>query len=195
MKFNTDKCKVLHFGAKNLKNNYSFIDAPINSASGHKDLGVIISSDLKPHLQCNSAAMKANRSLRMIARAVKYKTKSNMLLLFNSLVRPHLEYAIQSQSPHYRKGITQCKIMKKNQYYQVSIIWMQSSIFIFFNQCLNYVQLNCIFKNVIFVSIMLSNYASFTSPSAKNEGIKLTHSLLNMTEKWLLNIVITSDPF
>ena len=41
----------------------------------------------------------------MIARTVKYKTKSNRLQLYNSLVRPHLEYAIQRWSPQDGKDI------------------------------------------------------------------------------------------
>ena len=67
MKFNTDKCKVLHLGIKNIKNNNSLMDTPINSVSSSKYLGIIILNDLKPYLQCNSAAMKTNRSLGMIA--------------------------------------------------------------------------------------------------------------------------------
>ena len=48
MKFNTDTCKVLHLGTKNIKNNYHLMDTPINSVGTHTNLGVIISNDSKP---------------------------------------------------------------------------------------------------------------------------------------------------
>ena len=41
----------------------------------------------------------------MIKRTFTYLNKENMLLLYMSLVRPHLEYSVQAWRPHYRKDI------------------------------------------------------------------------------------------
>ena len=41
----------------------------------------------------------------MISRAFTLKSKSIILPLYKSLVRPHLDYAIPAWRPHYRKDI------------------------------------------------------------------------------------------
>ena len=60
MLFNVDKCKVLHFGYKNISNIYSLGDEVINAENEEKDLGVIVSDTLKPRSQCIAAPQSAN---------------------------------------------------------------------------------------------------------------------------------------
>jgi len=55
MLFNADKCKVSHFGYKNISNIYSLGDEVINAENEGKDLGVIVSDTLKPRSQCIAA--------------------------------------------------------------------------------------------------------------------------------------------
>jgi len=57
-----------------------------------KDLGVMISSDLKCSQQCNYAYKKAIRFMGMIRRTISYKELKIMLSLYKRLVRPHVEY-------------------------------------------------------------------------------------------------------
>ena len=73
MSFNADKCKVLHFGSKNLGYNYTMAGSTLSSVTSEKDLGVVITSDLKPSKQCAAAAARANRVdwLRGISLALK----------------------------------------------------------------------------------------------------------------------------
>ncbi len=78
---------------------------PLQVVKEESDLGVTISSDLKHANHCKKAYNKANTILRLISRNFKYKTPEVMLSLFNSMVRPHLEYAVQFWSPNYRKDI------------------------------------------------------------------------------------------
>ena len=40
MSFNADKCKVLHFGSKNLGYNYTMAGSTLSSVASEKDLGV-----------------------------------------------------------------------------------------------------------------------------------------------------------
>jgi len=68
-----------------------------------KDLGVLISSDLKVGSQCNKAFLKANRMLGMLKRTVVNKSPDVMLNLYKSLVRPHVEYCVSAWSPYYAK--------------------------------------------------------------------------------------------
>ena len=43
---------------------------------------------------------KANQMLGMIRRSFHYKDRKTMLLLYKSMVRPHLEYAVQAWCPN-----------------------------------------------------------------------------------------------
>ncbi|NEQ69831.1 MAG: hypothetical protein F6K21_30935 [Symploca sp. SIO2D2] len=101
MKFNVDKCSTLHIGKNNEKHSYEMDGTIIPNVDKEKDLGVIISNDLKSSKQCMEAVKKANRMLGFIGRTFKYnKSKECILTLYNALVRPHLEYCVQFWSPH-----------------------------------------------------------------------------------------------
>ena len=63
----------------------------IRSCDTERDLGVIMSTDLKVESQCNEACLKANRMLSLIKRTFVVKTPEVMLNVYKTLVRPHLE--------------------------------------------------------------------------------------------------------
>ncbi len=71
-----------------------------------KDLGVMIVLNLKFSQHCKEAACEANRMLGFINVNFSFKNKNIILLMYISLVRPHLEYAVQFWSPHHAKDIT-----------------------------------------------------------------------------------------
>ena len=75
----------------------------IETVNKEKDLGVLISKDLKFSKQWAKAVKSANRSLGFIARHFEYKR--NTIPLYKPLVRPHLENAVQFWSPGLRKDI------------------------------------------------------------------------------------------
>ena len=104
MLFNADKCKVVHIGKNNPGFSYTMGGfAPAGSVLGHsvveKDLGVLVSSTLKPSEQCAAAAKKANQVLGQMARSLTYRDKHTWLKLYRQYVRPHLEYCIQAWCP------------------------------------------------------------------------------------------------
>ena len=105
MPFNVDKCKVMHIGHRNPQTEYSLQGRLLESTVTEKDLGVVISSDLKFSKQCIEAEKKAQRMLGYIKRQFGYRNREIVLTLYNSLVRPHLEYAVQFWSPTLRKDI------------------------------------------------------------------------------------------
>ena len=93
MMFNTSKCKVMHFGKKELNNvEYYMSDQCLTTVTEKKDLGVVISSDMKSSQQCIQAYCKASRILAMINRTIVFKNSVNVLRLYKSLERPHVEY-------------------------------------------------------------------------------------------------------
>ena len=103
MSFNADKCKVLHFGSKNSGYDYTMNGSTLSNVTLEKDLGVVITSDLKPTQQCAAAAARANRVLGLIKRHFNSFSKEIVVNLYKQLVRPHLDYAVQAWSPFYEK--------------------------------------------------------------------------------------------
>ena len=77
----------------------------IEQTSMENDLGIYITSDLKPSIQCVKAARKARSVLAMVRRNFKRLDADNLLLIYKTYVRPHMEYCIQAWSPHLVKDI------------------------------------------------------------------------------------------
>jgi len=96
MLFNTDKCKVVHFGYKNTTAGYSLGNVNIQSVKEVKDLRIIIHQTLKSSQQCVAAANSVNRTLGMINKTFVNKHSNIMLRLYQSLVRPKLEYCVHA---------------------------------------------------------------------------------------------------
>ena len=105
MPFNLDKCKVMHVGQSNKKANYELLGKQLETCNEEKDLGVIITNDLKSSKQCIEVEKKAQKILGYIKRQFTTRKKDTILTLYNALVRPHLEYAVQFWSPSLRKDI------------------------------------------------------------------------------------------
>ena len=105
MQFNVDKCKMMHFGFNNTRHTYTMNNKELQTVSEEKDLGVIIQDNLKVDKQVAASVAKANKMLGMIRRSFKSRDEKMMLQLYKSVVRPHVEYAISSWSPHFKKDI------------------------------------------------------------------------------------------
>ena len=59
MPFNLDKCKIMHIGHKNKNEKYELLGKEIESVQQEKDLGVVITNDLKSSNHCIEAVKKA----------------------------------------------------------------------------------------------------------------------------------------
>jgi len=105
MLFNFDKCKIMHLGYNNPKVNYSMKTTHLEKVHEEKDLGVIVSDDLKWEKQCTAAVKQANKVLGMIKRNFVDRSKETIMALYKSLVRPHLEYCVQIWNPYLVKDI------------------------------------------------------------------------------------------
>src|SRR5678816_4315228 len=84
MNFNSKKCKVLYLVFSNKSFNYDMNGDCLESVDQEKDLGVIISSNLKVANQCLEARNKANKMQGIINRNVVYKSKEVISKLYNS---------------------------------------------------------------------------------------------------------------
>jgi len=103
MEFNASKYKVLHIGSGNRLFQYELNGHVLASSKEEKDLGVIVTDNLKSSSNCQAAYNKANRVLGMIKRTITYKSPDILLPLYKSLVRPLVEYCTPAWSPHYNK--------------------------------------------------------------------------------------------
>ena len=81
----------------------SDIQTCLAQVSQTKDLGVWLTVSLTPTLQCQKQPTKPCRSWER--RSFKYLTKESFLLLYKSLIRPHLEYCVPAWSPYLIKDI------------------------------------------------------------------------------------------
>ena len=84
----------MHIGKRNLQCQYQMSDGWAKSIDEERDLGVVITKDLKFSRQCLMAKNKANSMLGIINRGVSYKASEVISKLYRSYVRPHLEYCI-----------------------------------------------------------------------------------------------------
>ena len=100
LRFNAAKCKCMHFGHDNPEITYTLGGAEIATATEEKDLGVYLTNDCKPSLQCTKSAAKAMSSLRVIRRTFKHIDKESFRILYKAYIRPHIEYCVQAWSPY-----------------------------------------------------------------------------------------------
>ncbi len=99
---NATKCKCIDIGrAPPLQLSFATgnLGNSIHVANVVKDLGVLMDDSFSPSSHCNEAASKARRMLFMIKRSFDELSVSAFAALFNTLVRSHLEYAMQNCSP------------------------------------------------------------------------------------------------
>ena len=113
MSFNPFKCKALHFGKKNPCNTYTIAGESIENVSQERDLGVLIRDDLDWDAHVAKVVSKANSVLGMIWRTYECKSMKNIIQLYKTLVRPHLEYAVQAWRPYKQHHIDEIEKVQK----------------------------------------------------------------------------------
>ncbi|CAM4404676.1 unnamed protein product [Lepidochelys olivacea] len=104
MKFNSEKCKVMHLGINNKNSSYELGMHQLEITEEEKDLGVLVAHRMTMSRQCDMAMKKANAVLGCIRRGISSRDKKVLVPLYKALVRSHLEYCVQFWSPMFKKG-------------------------------------------------------------------------------------------
>jgi hypothetical protein len=109
LRFNADKCKVLHLGKKNRQFEYemrkhaSTETNRLQATELEKDLGVNMDNELKFSKHIEIQVNKANRLLGLVRRSYEYLDSEAMKLLLVALIRPHLEFGNVVWHPHLER--------------------------------------------------------------------------------------------
>lgn len=78
---------------------------PLEVTRVERDLGVLVSHDLKFGPQCKSAAAMANWKFGLLKKVFISRDQRLWTTLWQSQIRPHIEHAIQVWSPYLAKDI------------------------------------------------------------------------------------------
>ena len=106
LRFNETKCVVLRI-RQAIDFQYSLNGTVLQEDDKQKDLGVIISNDLKPETHINDIIKKANRRVGLIKRCFTHFSPEKIKMLYTTMIRPVLEYGSSIWSPHLKKDINQ----------------------------------------------------------------------------------------
>ena len=104
LKFNIEKCKVLHMGKSNPNHKYEFLGSVLTECDSEKDLGVIFNSDFNFREHIYTSISKAKSTMAWLLRNIISRNSEVMITVYKSLIRHHLEYCCQAWSPKARHG-------------------------------------------------------------------------------------------
>jgi ribonucleases P/MRP protein subunit RPP40 len=105
MAFNMQKCHVMHVGRNNPRATYVMNGEQLTATETERDVGVVISHDLKQANQCKKAAQTASTVLVEIHCTFHFRDWHVYISLYKQYVRPQLEFAAPAWSPWNRGDI------------------------------------------------------------------------------------------
>ena len=84
---------------------YSLNSKNLSASNEEKDLVIYVSENFKFGNHIAKIAAKADSIVGRVKRTFTYMDKDMFNIIYKSIIRPHLEYAVQSWSPYLRKDI------------------------------------------------------------------------------------------
>ena len=114
VELNQEKVHLLHIGRTNPRRKYTLGEGgpDIKAVEQEKDLGVIISSDLKTDKMVQKQAQKAHVKLSQFSSAFSYRGKTWMKL-YNTYVKPSMMYSCEAWKPCTREGVEKLEAVQR----------------------------------------------------------------------------------
>ena len=104
LKFNVDKCKVLHCGRSNVKYKYKLNSGDLEVITEERDLGVIFNESFNFNNFILAMISKANQKTGWVLRNILSRHAYVIINVYKTLIRPHIEYCTQAWAPVARHG-------------------------------------------------------------------------------------------
>jgi len=92
---------------------YKMKGIDLTKSTCEKDLGVILSLDLKPEKYIGLVMRKASNTLWLLSQSLRYLDNHSKISAYTSYVRPQLEYATVIWSPYLKKDIDRIERVQK----------------------------------------------------------------------------------
>ena len=103
MKFNPEKMQSYTFWPR--QQYYIMTASKLSKTKEEKDLGVLITDNLKPSSQCAAVVNKPISALRWYKRSFNYLDSESFRILYKAYIRSNLEFVIQAWSPYLDNDI------------------------------------------------------------------------------------------
>ena len=100
-------------GKKIINRIYTSHDHPLQTTDSAKYLGLTLTSDLKWNTHISNTTRKANSILGLLRRNLKTASQTLKTQAYQSLVRPHLEYAATVWSPHTAENANKLEMVQR----------------------------------------------------------------------------------
>jgi len=114
LKLSIKKCQTLYLGNGNDKNGYSIDGITIDTKNEVvRDLGILFSPSLKFSEHIESITNKASKIMYNLLKTLKTKNPKILIHMFNTYVRPGLEFASPIWNPFLKKDIINIERIQK----------------------------------------------------------------------------------
>jgi hypothetical protein len=94
MSFNLAKLKIIHVGPHNPGYKYFMRGTQLNTTEEERDIGVTVTSNVKPSVQCSKAARRVTAVLRQIRHIFHYCDRHTFAKLYKQYMCLHLEFVV-----------------------------------------------------------------------------------------------------
>ena len=138
MEFNPSKCQVLHItrSRRPIRYNYTMHGQTFDSVEKARYLGFDISSDLSFSHHIDRITTNAQKNLGFLKKIIKTTHSGIREAAYKTIVRPQLEYASTTWSPHTKKDIDKVEMVQRRSFrwichsysYYDSVTAMQSNL-------------------------------------------------------------------
>ena len=104
LRFNVDKCKVLHVGSRNTSFDYKLNNETLVKITEERDLGVVFNNSFGFSNHISEIVSKANQKIGWTMRNIISREAYVITRVYKTLIRPHVEYCTQAWAPAAKHG-------------------------------------------------------------------------------------------